>query len=140
MYLGDCLLYAGMGLLVPHPLSTLLVAIGFTALVLQARAEDVHMAALFGEPFRCWQQRSGLLLFQVFAGAILVLAVFNSTVACKEPGQRVRPKTEAGRLGAYFVQSVRHRGEVLADGRDVLRVRPITVGQAAVRAARGCRR
>jgi protein-S-isoprenylcysteine O-methyltransferase Ste14 len=62
MYLGDCLLYVGMGLLVPHPLSTLLVAIGCTALVLQARAEDVHMAALFGEPFRCWQQRSGLLL------------------------------------------------------------------------------
>ena len=62
MYLGDCLLYIGMGLLVPHPMSALLVAAGCTALVLQARAEDVHMAALFGEPFRCWQQRSGLLL------------------------------------------------------------------------------
>ena len=62
MYLGDCLLYAGMGLLVPHPLSALLVAVGCTALVLQARAEDDHMATLFGEPFRRWQQRSGLLL------------------------------------------------------------------------------
>ena len=62
MYLGDCLLYAGMGLLVPHPLSAVLVAVGCTALVLQARAEDGHMATLFGEPFRRWQQRSGLLL------------------------------------------------------------------------------
>ena len=62
MYLGDCLLYAGMGLLVPHPLSALLVAVGCTALVLQARAEDGHMAALFGEPFRCGPQRRGLFL------------------------------------------------------------------------------
>ena len=62
MYLGDCLLYAGMGLLVPHPLSALLVTVGCAALVLQARAEDGHMATLFGEPFRRWQQRSGLLL------------------------------------------------------------------------------
>jgi protein-S-isoprenylcysteine O-methyltransferase Ste14 len=62
MYLGDCLLYVGLGLLVPHPLSALLVAVGCAALVLQARAEDGHMATLFGEPFRRWQQRSGLLL------------------------------------------------------------------------------
>ena len=62
MYLGDCLLYAGMALLVPHPLSALLLLIGCIALVLQAKAEDDHMAALFGEPFTSWQQRSGLLL------------------------------------------------------------------------------
>ncbi len=62
MYLGDCLLYAGMALLMPHPLSALLLLIGCAALVLQAKAEDDHLAALFGESFVRWQQRSGLLL------------------------------------------------------------------------------
>ena len=62
MYLGDCLLYMGMGLLVPNLVSALLVAIGCAALIAQAKAEDRYLAARFGESFSSWQQRSGLLL------------------------------------------------------------------------------
>jgi protein-S-isoprenylcysteine O-methyltransferase Ste14 len=62
MYLGDCLLYIGMGLLVPSLVSTVLVVIGCAALITQAKAEDRYLANRFGESFSSWQQRSGLLL------------------------------------------------------------------------------
>lgn len=62
MYLGDCLLYLGLFLLAPHPVTALIAAVGIAALVAQSRAEDAYMAGLFPDEFAAWHARSGLLL------------------------------------------------------------------------------
>jgi protein-S-isoprenylcysteine O-methyltransferase Ste14 len=61
MYLGDCILYAGLLLLAPSALSIAAAITGWVALYLQSGVEDQAMASRFGDVFENWRMRSGRL-------------------------------------------------------------------------------
>lgn len=62
MYLGDMVLYLGLALLAPGWGSGICLLLGWSALILQARAEDAYLSARFGSDFDAWASRTGRLL------------------------------------------------------------------------------
>ena len=62
MYLGDMVLYLGLALLAPGWGSGICLLLGWSALILQARAEDAYLSARFGSDFDAWASRTGRIL------------------------------------------------------------------------------
>jgi protein-S-isoprenylcysteine O-methyltransferase Ste14 len=59
IYLGFLTVFTGYGLMLPTPLSILLLACGYVLFRAQADAEEAHLLRTYGEPYRAYAGRVG---------------------------------------------------------------------------------
>jgi protein-S-isoprenylcysteine O-methyltransferase Ste14 len=62
MYLGDGVVYAGLALLAPGPVTLVVFVAGIAGILGQARVEDGWLSRRFGRQHARWRERTGLLL------------------------------------------------------------------------------